>query len=135
MTMPFCRNCGKEVTGTSEFCSSCGARPLAGKDFCQNCGVPVTPLTEICTRCGARIAGPQAPYVSQKSRLATTLLCMLPAFVAVNGIHRFYLGKVGTGLAMLFTFGGLGVWTLIDFIMAISGSMKDSDGKLIRNWE
>jgi hypothetical protein len=32
---------------------------------------------------------------------------------------------------MLFTGGGLGVWTLIDFILAILGKVKDSDGLLV----
>ena len=48
--------------------------------------------------------------------------------------HRFYLGKIGTGILMLITFGGLYIWTLIDFIFAVSGAMKDKDGKPIKNW-
>lgn len=35
---------------------------------------------------------------------------------------------------MLLTLGGLGIWTLIDFIFAVSGNMKDKEGKLIKNW-
>jgi len=74
--------------------------------------------------------------ISPKSRLVTTLLCILPAyFVGIAGIHRFYLGKIGTGILMLITLGGLGIWTLIDFIFAVSGNMKDKEGKLIKNWE
>jgi TM2 domain-containing membrane protein YozV len=73
--------------------------------------------------------------VSSKSRLVTTLLCILPAWlVGVAGIHRFYLGKIGTGILMLITLGGLGIWTLIDFIFAVSGNMKDKEGKLITKW-
>ena len=72
--------------------------------------------------------------VSSKSRLATTLLCVLPACLFIHGIHRFYLGKIGTGISMLLTLGGLGLWTLIDFIFAVSGNMKDKDGNLIKNW-
>lgn len=132
--MPYCRNCGKELTGTPDYCPGCGARPLAGNAFCQNCGASVTPLTEICTKCGARIAVATA-NASSKSRLATTLLSILPAFLGVNGVHRFYLGKIITGIVMLLTLGGLGIWTLIDFIMAVSGTMKDKEGKYIRNWE
>ena len=73
--------------------------------------------------------------VSSKSRLVTTLLCILPAWlVGVAGIHRFYLGKIGTGILMLITLGGLGIWTLIDFIFAVSGNMKDKQGNLIKKW-
>ncbi len=69
--------------------------------------------------------------VSPKSRLIVTLFTF---FLGTLGIHRFYLGKVGTGIAMLLTAGGLGIWTLIDFIYAVSGNMKDKEGKLIMNW-
>ena len=69
--------------------------------------------------------------ISPKSRLAVTLLAF---FLGGLGIHRFYLGKIGTGIAMLLTLGGLGIWTLVDFIMAVAGVMKDKEGKLIKNW-
>jgi len=62
----------------------------------------------------------------------TTLLAF---FLGALGIHRFYLGKTGSGIAMLFTLGGLGVWALVDFILAAAGSMRDSDGLVVRNWE
>lgn len=45
------------------------------------------------------------------------------------GVDRFYLGKVGTGILKLLTLGGLGVWTLIDFVLIISGAMKDKWGR------
>ncbi len=131
----YCRNCGKQLIGTPEFCPNCGARPLAGNSFCQNCGAPVTPLAEICVKCGARILKTVEANISPKSRLTATLLCALPSMIGVNGVHRFYLGKIGTGLAMLFTLGGLYVWTIIDFVYAVSGQMKDSEGKLVKRWE
>jgi len=57
-----------------------------------------------------------------KNKTTALLLCF---FFGGLGIHRFYLGKTGTGFLMLFTLGGLGVWTLIDFIVLISISEKD----------
>ncbi len=78
---------------------------------------------------------PPALPVSPKSRLAVTLLCILPGWVGIAGIHRFYLGKIGTGILMLLTLGGLGIWTLIDFIFAVSGQMKDKEGRLIKDWQ
>jgi len=69
--------------------------------------------------------------ISPKSRLATTLLAF---FLGEFGVHRFYLGKIGTAIAMLLTFGGLGIWALIDFIMAVSGAMKDKEGRHIKSW-
>ena len=69
--------------------------------------------------------------ISDKSRAAAAILCW---FLGVLGIHRFYVGKVGTGIAMLFTLGGLGIWALIDFIMILVGSFKDISGKVLINW-
>ncbi len=128
----FCRNCGKKLIGSPEICLNCGAKPLAGTNFCNGCGASTTPLTEICVKCGIRLA--KAIEVSPKSRLAVTLLSVLPGCFGIAGVHRFYLGKIGTGIAMLLTLGGLGIWTLIDFIFAVSGRMKDKEDKVIENW-
>jgi len=69
--------------------------------------------------------------VSDKSRLAAALLAW---FVGVLGIHRFYVGKVGTGILQLLTIGGLGIWALIDFIVILIGSFRDSHGRALQNW-
>lgn len=44
------------------------------------------------------------------------------------GVDRFYLGKVWTGILKLVTFGGLGLWTIIDFVLIMSGAMRDKQG-------
>ncbi|WP_184107962.1 TM2 domain-containing protein (plasmid) [Borreliella lanei] len=41
------------------------------------------------------------------------LLCL---FLGYLGVHRFYVGKIGTGILYLFTFGFLYVGALIDLI-------------------
>jgi len=66
---------------------------------------------------------------SQKTGLVTLLLCF---FLGTLGVHRFYVGKIGTGLIQLFTLGGFGIWVLIDFIMIILGNFTDKDGKKIK---
>ena len=71
--------------------------------------------------------------VSESDWLAVLLLCILPAFLGVNGIHRFYTGKIGTGILMLITAGGCGVWTLIDLIIIATGGYKDGDGRPVVN--
>ncbi len=46
----------------------------------------------------------------------------------VFGADRFYLGKIWTGFLKLITFGGFGIWAIIDLTMVMSGSMRDKDG-------
>jgi len=103
--------------------------------YCPSCGSQIPGNSAFCPNCGARSVGIPVGDVSPKSRLVTTLLCALPAFMfGIAGVHRFYLEKIGTGILMLITLGGLGIWTLIDLIMVIAGSMKDKDGRPILIW-
>jgi TM2 domain-containing membrane protein YozV len=66
---------------------------------------------------------------SEKGFVPAILLCF---FLGTFGIPRFYTGKIGTGLLQLVTFGGLGLWTLIDFIMIVTGNFKDKAGLPIK---
>lgn len=67
--------------------------------------------------------------VSDKGFVPTLLLCF---FLGALGVHRFYVGKIGTGILMLLTLGGIGIWTLIDFIIIVTGSFRDGNGLLIK---
>lgn len=66
---------------------------------------------------------------SEKGFVPTLLLCLL---LGGLGIHRFYVGKIGTGILMILTLGGLGIWVLIDLIMIAVGSFKDKNGLPIK---
>jgi len=68
---------------------------------------------------------------SDKSRLAAALLAF---FLGGLGIHRFYVGKVGTGILYLFTGGLFGIGALVDFIMALCGSFTDKAGNCLTEW-
>ena len=63
---------------------------------------------------------------SEKSYIAAMILAW---FLGVFGVDRFYLGYTGIGLAKLFTFGGLGIWALIDFILIALRRVPDREGK------
>lgn len=67
---------------------------------------------------------------SEKDWLVTLLLCI---FLGGIGVHRFYAGKIGTGILQLINLGGCGIWTLVDLIMIITGNFTDKDGNKITN--
>ena len=69
--------------------------------------------------------------VSDKSRLAAALLAF---FFGWLGVHRFYVGKIGTGILMILTLGGLGIWALIDTILILAGVFSDKQGRKLHNW-
>lgn len=69
--------------------------------------------------------------ISPKSRLVALLFCVLLGFL---GVHRFYLGKIGTGILMVVTLGGLGIWALIDMILIAVGSFRDAEGRRVFRW-
>lgn len=60
--------------------------------------------------------------------LITALLCFFLGFI---GVHRFYNGKIGTGILMIVTLGGFGIWITIDMIMILFGKFTHKDGTLI----
>lgn len=68
---------------------------------------------------------------SDKRILPAFLLCFFLGFL---GVHRFYVGKIGTGILQIVTLGGLGIWVLIDFIMIIVGAFTDKQGRKITQW-
>jgi TM2 domain-containing membrane protein YozV len=108
------------------FCSQCGAEIPEGAQFCPKCGAKVG---------GAATAKAEVTPINQsgKSRGTALILCAL-GFGCVAGIHRFYVGKIGTGLLWLFTGGLLGIGTLVDAIVILCGTFKDVDGNIVYRW-
>ncbi|MBF0473086.1 MAG: TM2 domain-containing protein [Nitrospirae bacterium] len=68
---------------------------------------------------------------SKKSRLVAILLCF---FMGWAGAHRFYANKIGTGIIMLVTMGGFGLWYFLDLVMISLGSFKDKENLAITKW-
>jgi len=76
-------------------------------------------------------------FVSDKKRLLAFLLAF---FFGVFGVHRFYVGKVGTGILMVLldlTLIGLavtGIWSLVDAIIIACGEFTDAEGAKLIDW-
>ena len=64
----------------------------------------------------------------QKPAQSKTTMILISFFLGGLGIHRLMMGYSNWWL-MLITLGGCGIWTLIDFIKIITGSMKMADGR------
>jgi len=103
--------------------------------FCSSCEHVISTLAAACTHCGAPAAGRRiaaAPSTaSDRNRTVALLLCL---FLGVFGVHRVYAGKIGTGVIQLLTLGLLGVWTLVDLVMIVTGAFTDKDGRLVILW-
>ncbi|MBP5443852.1 MAG: TM2 domain-containing protein [Treponema sp.] len=129
----FCRYCGKEIGEEANFCPACGAAQSVIKEGHVKSIIEQQPPTE--------------NAVSPKSRSTTLLLAF---FLGIFGIHRFYVGKIGTGILQLLlsttivfsTFAIMliqgsiivFVWPLIDFLVILFGNFKDGKNRLVKIW-
>ena len=110
---------------------------MEGKKYCQTCGKEILKEAEICVHCGCRQASITTP-ANNNTWLITLLLCI---FLGCLGIHRFYVGKTGSGIAMLLItilIGWLGIgfiitgiWAFVDFIMILTSNFTNSNGEKI----
>ncbi len=118
----YCVKCGAQIADDAQVCPNCGAvqRPgeatAAGRTSSENVTSYVDDNGEIL-------------MISEKNWLAALLL---EIFLGVLGIHRFYVGKIGTGILWLITAGWLGIGWLVDLIMIACGSFKDKQGRPLK---
>lgn len=97
--------------------------------YCFSCGTAIDSRASVCPKCGV----PQPDVSKNRTFNYKWLATLLFAWIlGIFGVHRFYLGKVGTGVLMLLTAGGLGIWYLVDLILVITGNMTDQDGNPVK---
>ena len=95
--------------------------------FCPKCGSEMQ-LGASCQVCAARRESTgESTVPSEKNAIVAIVLCSA-AYFGVSGLHRFYVGKIRTGILMLVTLGGFGVWSLIDLVLIVVGRFRDKDG-------
>lgn len=134
----FCRQCGSKIASSSRFCPICGA-PVGTEQqaaptakYCRGCGRQLAANADYCPVCGAPAnqSAYQQPNViinnvnnvpirtgREKNKWVAFLLCL---FLGYLGAHRFYEGKIGTGILYLFTAGLFCVGWLIDCIILLT---------------
>ena len=103
--------------------------------YCIECGALINVKAEICPKCGVRqpmqSSSINADLNEQRNKWITCLI--LCWFLGAFGVHRFYTGHTKTGILQLLTFGGCGIWALIDFIIIATGEFRDAEGNTIKN--
>lgn len=125
----YCKNCGNEVDGNAAVCLKCGFAAGTGKNYCPFCGKETNEYAAVCISCGKSLIPPRD---ERKSKIAAGLLGILIPI----GIHSFYLGFNGKGIAqLLLSFIGVGsVWSVIEGILILTGNIdRDADGNTLKD--
>ena len=126
-----CKSCGARTKSTQRFCEYCGAELGADAPVqTQPVFYPPQPIvvnvvntnTNSSTNVNGRNAYDTYPC---KSRWMEFFLCV---FLGYLGVHRFYVGKVGSGLIYLFTGGFFGLGWVLDALRLLFGTFRDRYG-------
>ena len=97
---------------------------------CHACGREIDAEAVVCTGCG--VMQRAASHLDSERKVLPVFLLAL--VLGPFGAHRFYVGKTGTAILQILTLGGLGIWTLVDLVMIISGHFRDKEGERITEW-
>lgn len=120
---PFCKECLVEIKGKM-YCKDDLDKVFDENKASAASSIPQINITNTSSNVNTnQNAGFGSPV--RKSKTVALILCILLGWL---GGHRFYVGKVGTGILYLLTFGLFGIGILIDFIMILLGNFKDNFG-------
>ncbi len=118
---PFCGECLVEVKGKL-YCKEDLGNVL--DEAKRGPGQPQINITNANANANLNYGGPHGPT---KSKVTALILCLV-GFLGIAGLHRMYVGKVGSGVFHLFTCGICWIGTIIDLISILSGGFRDSYG-------
>ena len=81
----------------------------------------------------AETAAPGAPAdPSAPSNKDYTTTLLLEIFLGYLGIHRFYVGKIGTGILWALTCSLCGIGWIVDLVKILTGKFTDKQGRFIK---
>lgn len=128
---PYCKECLVEVKGRM-YCKADLGNVL---DEAKQQGAAATPTINITnsndsvnTNSNTNIGAMGYGLPPRKSKMVALILCIL-GFFGLAGLHRMYVGKVGSGFVYLFTYGFCAIGTIIDLVSILSGGFRDSYGQ------
>lgn len=107
----FCKHCGGKIPSDAVLCTLCGRQV---EEISQSSAQPQIIINNDNINTNTNMVGVLGLHA--KNKWVAVLLCL---FLGVFGVHRFYEGKIGTGLLYLFTLGLGGVGVLVDFIILL----------------
>lgn len=128
----YCKNCGAQIEDNANFCPACGANQGQPVQYVEQQPVyqqqvyqqpPVINIVNTNTNTNTNAAY-GVPY-AHKSKWVAFFLCF---FLGFFGIHRFYVGKNGTGILWLFTLGMFYIGWFVDLFAILFGGFKDKNG-------
>lgn len=127
---PFCKECLVEVKGRM-YCKEDLGNVLDEAKQQAGGAVPTINITNsnesVNTNTNTNVnAGLGLP--PRKSKVVALVLCVL-GFFGIAGLHRMYVGKVGSGVLHLLTYGICCIGTIVDLISILSGGFRDSYGQ------
>lgn len=127
----FCKNCGAQISDEAVLCVHCGV-PTGVRENTTATPVqqPVINIVNTNTNTNRNTNyNSGGHHYPRKSKWVTFFLCV---FLGYFGVHRFYVGKNGSGLVWLFTCGLFGIGWIVDCISIFTGSFRDKFGHTLR---